>query len=794
MDILFPYIRSNLKSYLKAHWNDSEFKEDLVLLREQAKQDEADKMAGVVLIPEDDGENAIEAVAKNVLWQMDSDRKTKALKQLQGHIMREGYKNGKLKGHVFSDVAPALKSWAHNGRQVYIYSSGSVEAQKLLFGHSEEGDLLELFAGHFDTGVGPKVESSSYMNIVKNLECKSEDIVFLTDVPREAKAAQEAGLKAVLVVREGNEPLTEEDQVNFPVIKSFHDFVFEVSAKRKKMSTSDEPLEIVESTANGPVPETTGSSSDKIKADAAKKNEVAATESAGSGNVEGCSEDVEMTDVSNNDAQENNVKTDEMEVESHTTGGTVAVEDCGPKGSEKADAEVKTELASGDLEVSKTDSPAHESKTGMEKESREPRSETDEVKCSKVEIDEKKPKGEVSKTTGVDVKGISVSTQDTKTDSEVPKSDSGDGKAGSGRSEGNLACTESGSSKVASGEQETGLGDAKTSSVDEGAAKANSDNAKAGCNVAKVDTRDTNVDSRVAEKEMSQTEKKMETEIENDGVDAGDTKGTDKVGTDAVAVEEKDQVMGAMKTESSTKVEKKDGTCVKKVDAESGETTKVKEEGENIETSEASAVNKGSEVTKLESEITFHKASDKQSVDLSPSQTESNESASGKNKSTEIADAEPSRSTAESDAKLGTADASLEESSTKVSPKQPSTVNEMLQGVCKLSETPSKAQLPAIPKIVIDTCAENEGENTDEDVKNEKEKGGDESKTAEDTTKENGLASTAENGKDDISEGNNEVEDKEQDVKVKKLSVDSSGNTDKSKDDDISPVAAAASS
>nr|CAD7441605.1 unnamed protein product [Timema bartmani] len=239
-DTLFPYVRSKLEEYLRTHWESAEFQLVLGQLKEQAKKDEEDSIDGVVSIPESD--KAIEAVAKNVLWQMDLDRKTKSLKQLQGHIWRDGYKNGDLKGHLYDDVVPALKLWTQSGRQLYIYSSGSVDAQKLLFGHSQEGDLLELFSGYFDTEVGPKVEADSYKNIVDRLHCEAEDVVFFTDVSKEAEAAKEAGLNAVLVVREGNAPLSSEDKASFPVINSFQDFVFEVSAKRQKLS-SDGPNE-----------------------------------------------------------------------------------------------------------------------------------------------------------------------------------------------------------------------------------------------------------------------------------------------------------------------------------------------------------------------------------------------------------------------------------------------------------------------------------------------------------------------------------------------------------------------
>ena len=223
-DTLFPFIRNNLKIYFKAHWHNSEFRDDLVLLKEQATQDEINKVEGLVKITDNNDESIImETVVKNVLWQMDLDRKTKALKQLQGHIMRDGYKSGHLKGHIYSDVLPALKSWVQNGKKVYIYSSGSIEAQKLLFGHSEEGNLIEWFSGHFDTEIGPKIESSSYGNIVNKLNCRSEDVLFLTDVPKEANAAKLAGMEVVLVIRPGNSPLTANDKASFPVIESFQE-------------------------------------------------------------------------------------------------------------------------------------------------------------------------------------------------------------------------------------------------------------------------------------------------------------------------------------------------------------------------------------------------------------------------------------------------------------------------------------------------------------------------------------------------------------------------------------------
>nr|KAF6386612.1 enolase-phosphatase 1 [Myotis myotis] len=111
----------------------------------------------------------IQAVVDNVCWQMSLDRKTTALKQLQGHMWRAAFTAGHVKAEFFEDVVPAVRKWREAGMKVYIYSSGSVEAQKLLFGYSTEGDILELVDGHFDTKIGHKVESESYQKTYYSL-------------------------------------------------------------------------------------------------------------------------------------------------------------------------------------------------------------------------------------------------------------------------------------------------------------------------------------------------------------------------------------------------------------------------------------------------------------------------------------------------------------------------------------------------------------------------------------------------------------------------------------------------
>ncbi|KAM9820325.1 enolase-phosphatase E1 [Neosynchiropus ocellatus] len=224
-DVLFPYIREHLEDHLSAHWEEDECKQDVHLLKKQMEEDMKQNRACPVHTVDQtvhtDEEKAIREVVENVLWQMAADRKSTALKQLQGHMWRSAYSSGRIKGEVYQDVTPSIRRWRELGLKVFVYSSGSVEAQKLLFAHSVEGDLLDLFDGHFDTSMGAKVDGKSYERIAERIGCQPEEITFLTDVTREAKAAEDAGVNVVIVVRPGNLELTDEEQASYSLITSF---------------------------------------------------------------------------------------------------------------------------------------------------------------------------------------------------------------------------------------------------------------------------------------------------------------------------------------------------------------------------------------------------------------------------------------------------------------------------------------------------------------------------------------------------------------------------------------------
>lgn len=136
-----------------------------------------------------------------LLGWMAGDEKITALKTIQGLIWEEGYKSGALTAEVYEDVAPALRRWARAGLRLFVYSSGSIAAQKLLFGHTPAGDLTPLFQAYFDTATGPKRERASYAAIARGIGLPGAEILFLSDAEAELDAAQAAGLQTCQLVR-----------------------------------------------------------------------------------------------------------------------------------------------------------------------------------------------------------------------------------------------------------------------------------------------------------------------------------------------------------------------------------------------------------------------------------------------------------------------------------------------------------------------------------------------------------------------------------------------------------------
>ncbi|MGV3629992.1 MAG: acireductone synthase [Bacteroidota bacterium] len=189
-DVLFPYFRENIEKLRELKLNPDVFEafEQTIELSEELDQESI--------------RHTDEILAKLLQWSRE-DKKITPLKTLQGILWKEGYVSGQIKGHVYPDVPEALAAWKARHIQLGVFSSGSVQAQKLIFGYSECGDLTPYFSHYFDTTTGGKREVETYQKISAALEIKPENILFLSDIREELEAAQKAGYQTVQLVREG---------------------------------------------------------------------------------------------------------------------------------------------------------------------------------------------------------------------------------------------------------------------------------------------------------------------------------------------------------------------------------------------------------------------------------------------------------------------------------------------------------------------------------------------------------------------------------------------------------------
>jgi enolase-phosphatase E1 len=186
---LFPYFRQHVHAFVAQH------------VAQPSVQTAIADTQQTIWVEENRRISPDEAIEQLITWSI-SDRKHTALKALQGEVWREGYLSGALKGHLYADVLPTLRRWQAAGIQMGVYSSGSVAAQKLLFGYSVEGDITPFFSHYFDTHIGHKREVAAYQNIIKALDILPQEILFLSDVAAELDAAQAAGMMTCQLVRE----------------------------------------------------------------------------------------------------------------------------------------------------------------------------------------------------------------------------------------------------------------------------------------------------------------------------------------------------------------------------------------------------------------------------------------------------------------------------------------------------------------------------------------------------------------------------------------------------------------
>lgn len=191
--VLFPYSKERMAAFVKENQNDSDVLAAINDVKNTINSEENRTLNSV-----DEVIMVLESWIKN-------DRKHGALKTLQGLIWDQGYKNGDFQGHVYEDVKPFFEKLKSLGFDIGIYSSGSVHAQKLIFGYSTSGDLTKFISYYFDTKVGAKREVASYENILREVKRNANEVTFFSDIPQELVAAQQAGINPVHLVRPGTE-------------------------------------------------------------------------------------------------------------------------------------------------------------------------------------------------------------------------------------------------------------------------------------------------------------------------------------------------------------------------------------------------------------------------------------------------------------------------------------------------------------------------------------------------------------------------------------------------------------
>lgn len=214
-DVLFSFARDHVRDFLSANAGREDVRADISLLLDEHATDVSRNSNPPPVADDSD----LGSIAGYVDWLIALDRKSTGLKSLQGKVWQEGYQEGTLKSQVFADVAPALARWRDRGLSINIFSSGSVLAQKLLFAHTEVGDLTRFIDHYFDTNVGKKGDSGSYRRIAEELRLPGEQILFISDVIDELDAASEAGMNVLLSIRPGNTP--QDNVKRYPEMDSF---------------------------------------------------------------------------------------------------------------------------------------------------------------------------------------------------------------------------------------------------------------------------------------------------------------------------------------------------------------------------------------------------------------------------------------------------------------------------------------------------------------------------------------------------------------------------------------------
>ena len=203
-DVLFPFAKQELSHYIKQHWDKSPHDKPIQAAKKEWLDDQSPESMQLKQQVMQGGTEEVDGLIQHLKHLISVDRKSTALKDLQGKIWEHGYKNGELKSQLFPETAECLREWREQGLTLSVYSSGSIQAQKLLYRHSPAGDLEKFFSHWFDTHTGPKKSAESYKTIAEEIHSSPNKIWFVSDNGAECDAARSAGMHTLFSLREGN--------------------------------------------------------------------------------------------------------------------------------------------------------------------------------------------------------------------------------------------------------------------------------------------------------------------------------------------------------------------------------------------------------------------------------------------------------------------------------------------------------------------------------------------------------------------------------------------------------------
>ena len=228
-DVLFPFAKQELSHYIKQHWDKSPDNEQIQAAKKEWLDDRSTESIQIKQQVIKGEAEEIDGLSRYLKHLISIDKKSTALKDLQGKIWEHGYKNGKLKSQLFPETSECLREWREQGLTLSVYSSGSIQAQKLLYRHSPAGDLEKLFSHWFDTHTGPKKSTESYIRIAEQLHSSPNKIWFVSDNGAECDSARLAGMHTLFSLRDGN---PDRDPRDHTVVQSLREVSAHLTAEQ----------------------------------------------------------------------------------------------------------------------------------------------------------------------------------------------------------------------------------------------------------------------------------------------------------------------------------------------------------------------------------------------------------------------------------------------------------------------------------------------------------------------------------------------------------------------------------